>query len=183
MTREDLKKCLDLEFRQYFPTKVSYLKSLLLRERGYYIWKYQKALRLLEYYKAHMSIHGRIKYAYYSRKVNKLGLKLGVECWHSVFDEGLLLYHTAGGIVINTEAKVGKNCHLHGNNCIGNNGGSETGCPKIGDNCEIGVGASIIGDIRLGNNITIGAGAVVINSCIEDGAVLAGVPAKIIRIK
>ena len=82
--------------------------------------------------------------------------------------------------MVNSKCRIGKNCQLHGNNCIGNDGKTE-GVPVIGDNCNIGFGASIIGDIRLGNNVTIGAGAVVNKSFEGDNIVLAGVPAKIIR--
>ena len=116
----------------------------------------------------------------YCRKVRRLGQKLGFEIWHGIFDEGLVIYHFGGGIVVNSMARIGKNCHLHGNNCIGGNIGDQKS-PKIGDNCVLGVGAKVIGDIQLGNNITIGAGSVVVKSCMEDGVTLAGVPARIIK--
>lgn len=53
--------------------------------------------------------------------------------------------------------------------------------PKIGDNVDICAGARVLGPITIGNNVVIGANAVVIND-IPDNAVVAGVPAKIIRI-
>lgn len=114
--------------------------------------------------------------------MNRLGTRLGIETWCNVFGEGLLIYHVAGGIVVNSNARIGKNCHLHGNNCIGNNG-KEKEAPIIGDNCTLGVGAKVIGGIKLGNDINIAAGAVVVKSCIEDGVTLAGVPAEIIKRK
>ena len=79
---------------------------------------------------------------------------------------------------MNRGARVGKNCVLHGDNCIGNNGNDNV-CPIIGDNVDIGVGAKIIGNVHIANNVKIGAGAVVIKSCEELGAVLVGVPAYI----
>ena len=44
-------------------------------------------------------------------------------------------------------------------------------------------GAKVIGDIYIANNVTVAAGAVVTKSCYEEGALLAGAPAKIIPRK
>lgn len=52
----------------------------------------------------------------------------------------------------------------------------------IGDNVHISHGAIVFGGITIGNNVTIGANAVV-NNPVPDNAVVAGVPAKILRIK
>lgn len=120
-----------------------------------------------------------LKYAYYSWRVNRLCQRLGIDMWHSCFDKGLLIYHSYG-VVVNSLARIGRNCHLHGNNCIGNDG-IHDGCPVIGDNCELGNGAIVIGNIRLGNNVRIAANAVVNKSFSEDNILLAGVPAKIVK--
>ena len=99
--------------------------------------------------------------------------------WENNFEEGLIIYH-AGNIVINRGAKVGRNCQLHGDICIGNDGKTNK-CPIIGDNVDIGVGAKIIGDIKIADNIVIGAGAVVNKSFDEKGITIAGIPAKKIK--
>jgi serine O-acetyltransferase len=96
-----------------------------------------------------------------------------------VFGPGLRIWHF-GNITVNAEARVGRNCTLHGDNCIGNNG-KDNKCPVIGDNVELGVGAKIIGDVVLGDNIIIGAGAIVNHSFPEGNVVIAGVPAKIVK--
>ena len=54
--------------------------------------------------------------------------------------------------------------------------------PVIGNNVHISHGAVVFGGITIGNNVDIGANAVV-NKPVPDNAVVAGVPAKIIRIK
>ncbi len=54
--------------------------------------------------------------------------------------------------------------------------------PVIGDNVHMHKGAIIYGGITVGDNAEIGANAVV-NNPVPDNAVVAGVPAKIIRIK
>lgn len=76
---------------------------------------------------------------------------------------------------------MGKNCIFHGDNCIGNNG-KNSECPRLGNNVRLGVGAKVIGGIRIADNVTIAAGAVVVDSCLIENAVLAGVPAKCIKI-
>lgn len=52
----------------------------------------------------------------------------------------------------------------------------------VGDNCYFGLGCKIFGSIRIGNNVTVGALSVVTHD-IPDNAVVAGVPARIIKLK
>lgn len=177
MNSKELHELLQYEYNLYFSSRLDYIRSFLLLEKRWYIWQLLKTLRKLEY--LNKSSNKGFKYAFYSRKVNKLSYKLGIDIWHSCFDKGLLIYHSHG-IVVNSLAKIGKNCHLHGNNCIGNDG-IHDGCPIIGDNCDIGVGAIIIGNVRLGNNVRIAANAVVNKSFQEDNVLLAGIPAKIVK--
>lgn len=54
--------------------------------------------------------------------------------------------------------------------------------PVIGDNVHIHKGAIVFGGITIGNNVEIGANAVV-NKPVPDNAIVAGVPARILRIK
>lgn len=52
----------------------------------------------------------------------------------------------------------------------------------IGDNCYISTGVTILGPVIIGDNVTIAAGAVVIND-IPSNCIVAGIPAKIVRMK
>lgn len=56
------------------------------------------------------------------------------------------------------------------------------GVPVIGNNVYIAKGSIVMGGITIGNNVTIGANAVVTKP-VSDNAIVAGVPAKILRIK
>lgn len=153
-------------------------KDNLLLEHSYYIMKYLRLLRLDEY----LSNQGKLFFLpklFVRRWRNRLGVKLGFTICPNVFDKGLLIWHY-GNIVVNGGAKVGKNCILHGDNCIGNNGDSNLS-PIIGDNVDIGVGAKIIGNVYIANGCKIGAGAVVVHSCHTEGATLVGIPAKEVR--
>ena len=79
-----------------------------------------------------------------------------------------------------TAARIGENSSLHGANCIGNNGKTQ-GVPRIGNNVDIGYGAVIIGDIEIVDDVVIGANAVVNKSVLTPGAVVVGVPARIVK--
>lgn len=178
-TKHDLIEVLSCEKKLYQKrTLKKRIADCITCEPNLLIWKYQKNLRITEYY--YNNKEKPIKhllYLLYRRKKNRLGTRLGIEIWENSFEKGLLIHH-AGNIVVNGNARVGKNCQLHGANCIGNSGKS-LDAPIIGDNVEIGVGASIIGGIRIADNIKIGAGAVVVKPCKISNVTLIGIPAKI----
>lgn len=152
----------------YFHNNQNYLKCLILHEHEYYIYKFQKLLRKEE--------KSKLFKFFYRTKKNILGSKLGFMIPANVFDEGLHIWHY-GTIIVNGYSKVGKNCILHGNNCIGNNGKDEC-APVIGNNVDIGFGSIIIGNVKIADNIKIAAGAVVINSFLTPGVSIGGIPAK-----
>lgn len=157
--------------------------SSFCREPSYVLNQYLYYLRKEEYY-INTAKGNRIKGmigVFYDRRRNKLGNLLGIEIGPNCFGKGLTVYHI-GSIIVNPYARIGENCKLHGANCIGNNGKTD-GVPHIGNNVDIGYGAVIIGDIVIADNVTIGANSVVNKSVLEQGCIVAGVPATIIRHK
>ena len=153
----------------------------LVHDTEYYIGKYLICLRKQEYY-INTSKSNKIKKIlalFYERKKHNLGNKLGFYIAPNCFEEGLTIYHH-GSVIVNPNSKIGKDCKLHGNNCIGNNGITEK-CPIIGNNVDIGFGAVIIGDVQIADNIKIGANALVNKSFSEQGITIAGVPAKKVK--
>ena len=88
--------------------------------------------------------------------------------------------HGLNGIIINQYSKIGKNTTIYHQVTIGS---SDTKtAPAIGDNVIIYPGAKIVGNIKIGNNVIIGIGSVVVKD-IPNNAIVAGVPAKIIRMR
>jgi len=97
---------------------------------------------------------------------------------------GLVIYH-GQGLVVSDQTKIGENVTLRHNTTIGNKqntAGGTASSPVIGDNVDIGSNCVIIGDISVGANAVIGAGAVVVTD-VPENAVMAGNPAKDIKIK
>lgn len=91
---------------------------------------------------------------------------------------GILLLHTAVGVVISPYAVIGKNLTLTGGNVIGSRGNAKAGDIAMGDFCNLGANAVVLGPMKLGNRIKIGACACVVKDCLIDGTSLVGVPAK-----
>lgn len=180
-SKKELKRIIKIEKKNYFNNGIyQFLLKFVKSHPDYFSWKFIRKMRITSYYynKRNKSFIYALLYLFNSRRMNILGRRIGIECGENVFDENVKIFHT-NGIVINGNAKIGKNCRLYGNNCIGNNGRNNK-TPIIGDNVRICVGAKVLGDVTLANNIIVAAGAVVIKSCLEENAILAGVPAKVI---
>lgn len=96
--------------------------------------------------------------------------------------KGSFLGYGGMGVVIHSKAKIGRYVTIGQQVTIGGGNSKYSGVPVIGDYVYIAKGAIVFGGITVGNNVTIGANAVV-NKPVPDNAIVAGVPAKIIRIK
>ncbi|MCS2449214.1 serine acetyltransferase [Bacteroides thetaiotaomicron] len=156
-----------------------YILDWLLRPEQYWIRKYVKALRKEEYY----TIYKKNKFLrfYYFRKKNILGSRLGFFISAGCFDTGLKIYHY-GSIIVNPKSRIGKNCTIHGNCCIGSKGTMPDDSPVIGDNVDIGQNAQILGGITIADGVRIGAGAVVTKSVLIPNVTVVGMPAHILAV-
>lgn len=115
---------------------------------------------------------------YYHYRMRRLSWKLGFQFVENVLGPGVRIY-AYGPIIINPSAKIGSHCTIYPGVTVG--GRAHDGCPTIGDNCFIGLGAKILGKVNIGNNVIIAPNAVVVKD-IPDNAIVAGVPARIIKI-
>ena len=96
--------------------------------------------------------------------------------------KGTFCGYSGIGVVIHSDAEIGDNCVIGQHVTVGGGNNRYPGVPKIGNNVYISHGAIVVGGITIGNNVTIGANAVVTKP-VPDNAIVAGVPAKILRIK
>ena len=106
--------------------------------------------------------------------------KYGIEIPYTMrIGSGLFIGHF-GGIVVSGFAVIGNNCNIsHGVTLGQGNRGPRRGYPVIGHHVYIGPGAKVIGKVHVGDNVAIGANCVV--TCdIPDGAVVVGVPGRVI---
>ncbi|MBS0168629.1 MAG: hypothetical protein JSR29_21335 [Nitrospira sp.] len=107
-------------------------------------------------------------------------LKYGISIsYNTCIGPGLYIGHY-GGIVVNSEVVIGRDCNINHEVTIGAKyGGKNPGIPVVGDRVYLGPGCKVIGGICLGNDVAVGANSVVVDS-VQDFGVVAGVPAKMI---
>lgn len=83
------------------------------------------------------------------------------------------------GIVIGHNAIIGEDCTIYHRVTIGQKGGEY---PQIGNNVIIYPNATIVGGVKIGDRAIIGANAFV-NKDVPEGAIVGGVPAKVISVR
>lgn len=81
-------------------------------------------------------------------------------------------------MIVNSKAKIGKNLTIYPGVTVG---ASKSGVPTIGDNVFLGLGSKVFGDVTIGNNVIVAPNAVVVKN-VPDNSIVAGVPAKVIKI-
>lgn len=107
--------------------------------------------------------------------------------------KGTIFGYKGMALIIHSDAKIGENCRIGACVTIGGGAGRSNKrieefdkkrgtVPVIGDRVQISNGAKVLGNIVVGDDVIIGANAVVIND-VPDRAVVAGVPARVIRIR
>jgi len=104
------------------------------------------------------------------------GISIPAQC---DIGDGLYIGHF-GGIFVDSQCRVGRNCNLAQGVTIGKGGRSElAGVPDLGDRVHVGANAVILGRITIGNDAVIGPGAVVMSSVPPCGVAM-GNPARVV---
>lgn len=89
---------------------------------------------------------------------------------------GLLIRHHSSTIL--SVEKCGENCTVYQQVTVGFSHGKR---PIIGNNVTIYAGAKVLGGVKIGDNSVVGANAVVVKD-VPENAVVAGIPAKVIKL-
>ena len=93
--------------------------------------------------------------------------------------EGFYIGHS-GRVIINPEAKLGKNMNVSTGVVIGReNRGAREGSPTFDGNCWIGANAVIVGNVHIGEDVLI-APLTFVNFDVPSHSIVIGNPAKII---
>lgn len=142
-------------------------------------FRYTVWLRICTYLRQHGCFRGFI-YPLARLNLQRYKVKYGIDIVDAAqVGSGLYIGHF-GGIFVNGDAVIGKNCNLSPGVVLAFAArGKRKGFPTVGDNVYIGPGAKIIGNVKIGNHVCIGGNCVVTQDVL-DHAVVAGVPGRII---
>ena len=91
---------------------------------------------------------------------------------------GLYIGHI-GGVHINPQAVLGKNCDIAHRVTIGTSAMGRQGAPVLGDGVYVGTGATLVGKIKVGDGAKIAANTLVMSN-VPAGATVMGVPGRIV---
>lgn len=168
--KKDLKEWIEYETRKH--GKRSYLNFLEITEKQVLI-KHIILLRKTEY---HYNKNNKLLYYFYKVRLLRFQNKYSMHIPINTCGKGLKIMHV-GPVLINGNARIGKDVSIHINTAIAAKGINDL-APKIDDNCVIGVGSVILGDVYIAKNVAVGANAVVTKSIFEEDIAIAGMPAK-----
>ena len=118
---------------------------------------------------------------YYTVKLKLLSYKTHIQIpARTQIGEGFYIGHS-GRVIINPEAKIGKNVNIATGVTIGyENRGSRKGAPTIEGNCWIGTNSVIVGNVTIGEDVLI-APLTFVNFDVPAHSIVIGNPAKIIH--
>ena len=180
-TKEDLRAYLKAD-RAMSRKPIRLFLGWLTRSDDYYLRLYMVCLRHYEYWlNQKRNIFQQIPFLFWWWNYRRLKLKQGLNLPPNVAGPGFFPVHP-GLIQIGNYTTIGKNCRILPMVMTAKRFPGDPSRIVIGDNCIINIGVTIIAPVTIGNNVIIGAGAVV-NKDIPDNAVVAGVPAKILKIQ
>ena len=118
---------------------------------------------------------------YYTLKLKLMSYKTQIQIpVRTQIGEGFYIGHS-GRVIINPEAKIGKNVNVATGVTIGyENRGERKGAPKVSDKCWIGANSVVVGNITIGEDVMI-APLTFVNFDVPPHSIVIGNPAKIIH--
>ena len=115
--------------------------------------------------------------SFLANKFCEIFMEMCISC-QATIGEGLYIGHL-GGVHINPQAVLGKNCDIAHRVTIGASAMGRAGAPVLGDDVYVGTGATLVGKIRIGNGAKIAANTLVMTN-VPEGATVMGVPGRIV---
>lgn len=178
-TKCDLKEYLSKDYERNGRPNIS---RWLSWNDNFRIQKLVKYLRLAEYYGNNSGGINILLHAWYTWNLRRMRVKTDVMIFPNTIGPGLQLMHP-GFRRIDRFVEIGRNATILPMVLFGRKKPEDENSDIIvGDDCYISTGVTVLGPVVIGNNVTIGAGAVVTHD-VPDNAIVAGVPAKIIKFK
>ena len=152
--------------------------------QGYYLRKYIRTLRYLEYYmNTSDNKWHKLLAVVYKIKLKRLSHITKIELYPNKVGKGLTLFHITGdkqGAV--PHAVIGEHVILRPGTVLGYNGDSmreNLKSPKVGDYVEFSWGVKVFGNIKIGRGALLNANCVPLSN-VPPYAIVAGNPAKVI---
>ena len=141
------------------------------------LWKFQILYRKTEYhYNNREKLWHKLAYLLTYFRFRRQRDRLCSELPLNVFAEGLVIWH-GQNIIVNENARVGRNFSISAGCCIGQAKGQS---PVIGDHVEMTLGSRVLGGVTITHDVTIGAGALVLKDIDTPYTTWGGLPAKCI---
>ena len=116
---------------------------------------------------------------------HKYSIRGQIEIGLNSLGPGVKIVHPTGAIIVNSNAKIGRNCHLSPGVVVGISSiNRRNEVPVIGNDCYLAPNAKVYGKCRIGNNVVIGTDTVVRDMDVPDNCIAVGFPVRVIsRIK
>ena len=141
------------------------------------LWKFQILYRKTEYhYNNREKLWHKLAYLLTFFRFRRQRDRLCSELPLNVFAEGLVIWH-GQNIIVNENARVGRNFSISAGCCIGQAKGQS---PVIGDHVEMTLGSRVLGGVTITHDVTIGAGALVLKDIDTPYTTWGGLPARCI---
>ena len=141
------------------------------------LWKFQILYRKTEYhYNNREKLWHKLAYLLTYFRFRRQRDRLCSELPMNVFAEGLVIWH-GQNIIVNENARVGRNFSISAGCCIGQAKGQS---PVIGDHVEMTLGSRVLGGVTITHDVTIGAGALVLKDIDTPYTTWGGLPARCI---
>lgn len=180
-SKDDLNFFLKADLRQ-FGYKKPGLKDWFLKNEKWWIYQYKKELRYTEYaINVKHNFVAKLILKRHHVRYKRLSFLLKIIIMPNTTGPGLSIHHIGDFTHVRQACRIGKNCSLTVGTVFGHKRGGEEPI-IVGDDCFFGIGSKILGSVTIGNNVSVGAMSLVIKD-VPDNAVVAGVPAKVIKIK